>query len=53
MRLEELIKNLTDIYNEHGNLTVEIMREGVHLPEIEPYIDGDFLYLEAYEKGEE
>lgn len=51
MRLEELIKNLTDIYNEHGNLTVEIMRDGVHLPEIELYVDGNFLYLEAYEEG--
>ena len=49
MRLEELIKNLTDIYNEHGNLTVEIMREGVHLPAIEPYGDGNFLYLEAHD----
>lgn len=52
MRLEELIKSLTDIYNEHGNLLVEIMREGVHLPEIETCVSGEVLYLEAYEEGE-
>lgn len=52
MKLDELIKELTEIYAQYGNLTVEIMREGVHLPEIETYIDGNFLYLEAYEEGE-
>lgn len=51
MKLDELIKGLTEIQEQYGNLTVEIMREGVHLPEIEPYIDGNFLYLEAYEEG--
>lgn len=52
MKLDELIKGLTEIYEQYGNLTVEIMREGVYLPEIESYIDGDFFYLEAYEEGE-
>lgn len=52
MRLEELIKNLTDIYNEHGNLLVEIMREGYNYPVIETYTSGEILYLEAYEEGE-
>jgi len=52
MKLDELIKGLTEIQEQYGNLTVEIMREGVHLPVIEPYIDGNFLYLEAYEEGE-
>lgn len=52
MKLDELIKGLTEIQEQYGNLTVEIMREGVHFPEIEPYIDGNFLYLEAYEEGE-
>lgn len=52
MRLEELIKNLIDIYNERGNLIVEIKREGLPFPEIETYISGEVLYLEAYEEGE-
>lgn len=52
MKLDELIKGLTEIHEQYGNLTVEIMREGAYLPEIESYIDGNFLYLEAYEEGE-
>lgn len=53
MRLEELLKKLTDIYNEKGNLLVEIIREGWNFPEIETYVSGEILYLEAYEEGEE
>lgn len=52
MKLDELIKELTKIYEQRGNLTVEFMREGVHLPEIDSYVDGDYLYLEGYEEGE-
>ena len=52
MTLEDLIKELTEIYNEKGNLLVEIMREGLHFPEIETYVSGEILYLEAYEEGE-
>lgn len=52
MKLDELIKRLTEIQEQYGNLTVEIMREGVHLPVIEPYLEGEYLYLEAYEIGE-
>lgn len=52
MRLEDLIKELTEIYNEKGNLSVEIKREGLPFPEIETYISGEVLYLEAYEEGE-
>ena len=52
MKLEDLIKELTEIYNEKGNLLVEIMREGLHFPEIETYVSGEILYLEAYEEGE-
>ena len=53
MRLEKLIQELTDIYNEKGNLLVEIMREGDNFPEIETYVSGEILYLEAYEEGED
>lgn len=52
MRLDELIKKLTEIQEQYGNLIVEIKREGVHFPEIETYISGEVLYLEAYEEGE-
>ena len=52
MKLEDLIKELTEIYNEKGNLSVEIMREGLHFSEIEIYVSGEILYLEAYEEGE-
>ena len=52
MKLDELIKELIQIQNVHGNLTVEIMRDGNHYPDIETHVAGDFLYLEAYEEGE-
>lgn len=51
MKLENLIKVLTDIYNSNGNIDVEIMRDGTHYPEIEIYADGK-LYLEAYKEAE-
>lgn len=53
MKLQELLNKLIAIHSEYGNLTVEIMRDGIHLPEIELITDEDFLYLEAYKKGEE
>lgn len=52
MKLDELIKQLTEIREQSGNLTVEGMREGNHFSNIELFIDGDFLYLEMYEEGE-
>lgn len=52
MKLDELIKGLIEIQEQYGNLTVEIMREGLHFPEIETYVGGEVLYLEAYEEGE-
>lgn len=52
MKLDELIKKLQEIREQSGNLTVEGMREGIHFPEIEPYVCEDFLYLEMYEEGE-
>ena len=52
MKLQDLINQLIGIHSEYGNLTVEIMREGIHLPEIKLCVDEDYLYLEAYEEGE-
>lgn len=52
MKLDELIKRLTEIQEQYGNLTVEIVRDGILLPVIEPYLEEEYLYLEAYEKGE-
>ena len=52
MKLDELIKTLQEIREQSGNLTVEGMRDGIHFSEIEPYVCGDFLYLEMYEEGE-
>lgn len=55
MKLENLIKYLTDVYNENGNLDVAIMREGEIFSEIELYTtpDDGILYIEAYKKEEE
>ncbi len=52
MKLENLIKYLTDIYNENGNLDVAIIREGEIFSEIELYVtpDDGNLYIEAYKK---
>ena len=55
MKLESLIKYLTDVYNENGNINVEVIREGEIYPEIELYCtpyDGK-LYIEAYKEHEE
>lgn len=52
MRLDDLIKELTEIHKQYGNLAVELMRCGVHLPEIELYVSDDYLYIEGYEEGE-
>jgi len=54
MKLENLIKYLTDVYNENGNLDVAVMREGELFSDIELYVtpyDGN-LYIEAYKKEE-
>lgn len=55
MKLKNLIKRLTDVYNENGNLDVSIMREGEFYSEIELYAtpDDGNLYIEAYKKEEE
>ena len=52
MKLDELIKSLEEIKNTYGNLTVEIMRDGNHFTDIESCVDGNYLYIEAYEEGE-
>lgn len=52
MKLDELIKTLQEIREQYGNLTVEIKREGLPFPEIETYVSGEVLCLEAYEEGE-
>ena len=52
MKLDELIKELTEIQEQYENLIVEIVRDGVHLSVIEPYVEGNYLYLDAYEIGE-
>lgn len=54
MKLENLIKYLTDVYNEQGNIDVEVIREGEIYSEIELYVvpyDGK-LYIEAYKENE-
>ena len=53
MKLQDFIDQLIRIHSEYGNLTIEIMREGIHLPEIELCVDEDYLYLEAYEEEED
>ena len=48
MLLSDLIKQLTEIYNEEGEKSVAIMRKGVMCEEIEVNNCEIQVYLEAY-----
>ena len=59
MKLSELIAQLTEIYEEHGEMNVAIIRNGSICKEIELEVDNDyldnfkpFLWIEAYKPGE-
>jgi uncharacterized protein YacL len=53
MKLNDLITMLTEIYNQNGNMNVEIMREGEHFQEVGTYTDDNTLYIEAYKDYED
>mgnify|MGYP003571245118 CR=1 FL=1 len=59
MKLSELISQLTEIYEEHDEMNVAIIRNGSISKEIELEVDNDylnnfkpFLWIKAYKPGE-